>query len=133
MPSVQPYTPPAPSAPSDNTVSPQAPTQQPQLQQQPQMGMMMNAGGMGMMMQAQQQQAMMMMQQQSTAQSTIITLSPQHQTVDGALADVAVGSSVWGVSAQDMIFRRDGMVWTRVDGALKQISAGADGEFSVVG
>jgi len=95
-------------------------------QQQPQGGMMMNAGGMAMPAMQQQPGVMMGAQPQMQAGGAM-HLAPHHSEVDGALVDVAVGQHVWGVNAQDMVFRRDGAAWTRVEGALKRICAAADG------
>ena len=55
--------------------------------------------------------------------------SPWEQ-IAGALKHVAVGQdgTVWGVNANDEIFRRDGNAWQRIAGSLKQISVGDAGD-----
>ena len=52
--------------------------------------------------------------------------SPWEQ-IAGALKHVSVAGdgTVWGVNANDEIFRRDGNAWKRIAGSLKQISTGA--------
>jgi hypothetical protein len=47
--------------------------------------------------------------------------------IPGPLKYVSVASdgTVWGVNANDMIYRRDGNYWTQIPGRLKQISVGS--------
>jgi len=96
-----------------STAAPMAPMVQPGMMQQP--------------MQMPQQQFPGMPQQAVLGGGAELQLTPMPFDLDGALIDVAVGQHIWGVNAQDMVFRRDGPSWTRVEGALKQISAAADG------
>jgi virginiamycin B lyase len=49
--------------------------------------------------------------------------------ISGSLKYVSIGAAnhIWGVNAQDEIFRKDLDTWTQVPGALKQVSVGVDG------
>jgi len=54
--------------------------------------------------------------------------------IDGKLTQIAVGNAqqIWGVNANDQIYRRTGAGWTQMPGAAVNVSAAADGTAWVV-
>jgi len=62
----------------------------------------------------------------SVAVGVVMVSGPPWTNIPGSLKHVSVGAdgAVWGVNANDNIYRRDGGGWTPIPGSLKQISVG---------